>query len=187
MLHYFKLKNNSLLRPTQCLHCTVPVLLLRCDGGGETSTRLPLELSEGLVSCSCLWSLLEVLEVIIIGFGPLSQQHVSEQDANYDQLKKNVELKAQHCYLCRRETGNKVSVCGCLSRCCRCHSHDRWCWCGHSHGDRGLGHHGLLVLGHNGGHGHSQGRQVGHWWRRELTEDFHIHCWKATLKQRKLV
>lgn len=58
--------------------CTVPVLMLRCDGGGETSTRLPLELAEDLVSCSCLWSLLKVLEVIIIWFGPLKQQHVIE-------------------------------------------------------------------------------------------------------------
>lgn len=96
----------------------------------------------------------------------------------------------RHCYLCRRETGDEIRVCGMLNRCCRCHGHDWWCLCGHGHGDRGRGHHGLLmlvlvlVLGHDRGHGHSQGWQVGHWWRGELTEDFHIHCWEATLKQR---
>ncbi len=57
--------------------------MLRCDGGGETSTRLPLKLGEGLVSRSCLWSLLEVLEVIVIDFGRLSQQFINEEDVNY--------------------------------------------------------------------------------------------------------
>lgn len=93
------------------------------------------------------------------------------------------------CYLCSRETGDEVGVCGCLSLCNRSHGHDWWCWCGHGHGhgDRGFGHHGLLVLGQDRSHGHSQGREVGHWWRRELIENFHIHCWEATLKQRKQV
>lgn len=86
-------------------------------------------------------------------------------------------------YLCGRESGDEISVRWCLSWSCRCHWHDWWCWCGHGHGDRGLGHHGLLVLGHDGGHGHSQGGQVGHWWRGELTQDFHIHCRQATLEK----
>lgn len=87
-------------------------------------------------------------------------------------------------HLCWRETGDEISVRGGLSRSCGCHGYDRWwgCWCGHRHGDRGLGHHGLLVLGHDGGHGHSQGRQVGHRWGGELTEDLHVHCWEAALK-----
>lgn len=93
----------------------------------------------------------------------------------------------RQCYLSRRETCDKVSVCGCLSRCGGSHGHDWRSWCGHGHGDWGLGHHGLLVLGHVGGHGHSQGRQVGDGWRRELTEDFHIHCWEAILKQMKQI
>lgn len=88
-------------------------------------------------------------------------------------------------YLCWRETGNEICVCGLLSQCCRCHRHDWWrgC-CGHGHGDRGLGHHGLLVLRHDRGHGHSQSRQVRHGRRRKLAEDFHVHCREATLKVR---
>lgn len=67
--------------------------MLRCECGGETSARLPLELSEGLVSASWLWSLLEILEVVVIGFGPLGRQRVSEYAANYDHLTDNAELK----------------------------------------------------------------------------------------------
>lgn len=85
-------------------------------------------------------------------------------------------------YLCRWERSNEICVSGWLSRCGGCHSHDRSCWCGHGHGDRGLGHYGLLVLGHDGGHGQRQGWQVGHRWRGKLTEDFHIHGWEAILK-----
>ena len=63
--------------------------MLRCDGGRETCPRLPLELGERLVSCSWLRRLLEVLEVIVIGFGRLRQQLVSEYDVNYDELNEN--------------------------------------------------------------------------------------------------
>lgn len=92
-------------------------------------------------------------------------------------------IKAQ--YLGRREIGDEARVCGCLSGCNSCHLHDWWCWCWNGHGDGGIVHHGLLMLGHDRGHGHGQGWEVGHRWGRELTEDFHIHCWEATLKQRK--
>lgn len=88
-------------------------------------------------------------------------------------------------YLCRRETGDKISVCCWLRRCGGCHGHDWSCWCDHGHGDGGLGHDGLLVLGHDGGHGHRQGWQVGHGWRGKLTEDLYIHGWEATLKKKK--
>lgn len=82
------------------------------------------------------------------------------------------------------ESGNEIWVCGRLSRCRGRHSHDRCCWCGHGHGDRRLSHHGLLMLGDDGGHGHSQGGQVGHRWRRKLTQDFHIQYWEASLKNK---
>lgn len=85
-------------------------------------------------------------------------------------------------YLCRRETGDEASVCGCLSGCNRDHLHDCWCGCWNGHGDWGIAHYGLLMLRHDGGHGHGQGWEVGHWGGRELTEDLHIHCREATLK-----
>lgn len=93
-------------------------------------------------------------------------------------------IKGLHLY--RRETGDEASVCGCLGGCSWCHRHDCFCWCWNGHGDWGIVHHGLLMLRHDGCHGHGQGREVGHWWGRELAEDFHVHCWEATLKQRKL-
>jgi len=60
----------------------------------------------------------------------------------------NAALTAWLCYLCRRETGYEVGVCGCLSLHCSIHAHNWWCRCGHGHRhrDRGLGHHGVLVL-----------------------------------------
>lgn len=62
-----------------CKFHPVPVLLLRCYGGWEASTWFSLEVGEGLVSCTCFGSLLEILEIVIVCFGPLNQEHLSEQ------------------------------------------------------------------------------------------------------------
>lgn len=165
------------LRASQCFQSSLPVLVLRCNCCGKTTTRLSLELSEGLVSCPCLWSLLEVLEVVIISFGRL--RHEPQLWVTCKKIRLNMRKREndRECHLCGREVGDEVRVCGCWNRCDRLHGYDWWCWCGHGHGDWGLCHHGLLVLGHDGSHGHSQGGQIGHRWRGELTEDFHIHRW----------
>lgn len=86
------------------------------------------------------------------------------------------------CHLSRWEVGDEAAAGGRLHGCDGLHGHDGRGWCGHGHGNGWLGHHGLLVLGHDGGHRHCQGGQVGDRRRGELTENLHIHCREATLK-----